>query len=496
MEKVAFNNEKYLKIQREEILKRISTFGDKLYLEFGGKLFDDFHAERVLPGFIHDTKLKMLLGLKEQAEIIIVVNSKDIQKNKIREDLGLTYEAEVIRLIEAYKEVGLDVNSIVLSQFHDEPLALAFKQKLENLSIKTYIHYNIPGYPHNIPVVVSEEGLGKNEYIKTTKPLVIVTAPGPGSGKLATCLSQLYHENKNGIRAGYAKYETFPVWNISLKHPVNLAYEAATLDLNDVNMIDPFHFDKYGVMAVNYNRDVEAFPLLRAIFEKIYGECKYYSPTDMGVNMLGFCIENDDIAIEASKQEIIRRYFTARKQAFYGKYDYDIVNKAVMLMNQANAFISDRKCVEPTLKKAENSNTSYMGIEMPDGTIITGKTSTLLRSPASLILNCLKKFANIDDSLLLISPNVIGPIQDLKTNSLGYRNPRLHLDEMLIALSIAATTNPIAELALKQLPKLKGLQAHSSALLGDFDLKYLKCLGIQVTEEPVLDPSKKHRLVK
>ena len=496
MKKLAFNNEKYLLIQREEILKRISSFGNKLYLEFGGKLFDDFHAERVLPGFEHDSKLKMLLGLKDKAEIVIAVNSADIQNNKIREDLGLTYEAEVIRLIEAFNQVGLFVSSVVFTKFHDEPLTVIFKQKLENLGIKTYIHYTIQGYPHNIPLVVSEDGLGKNEYIETTRPLVVVTAPGPGSGKMGTCLSQLYHDHNKGISAGYAKFETFPVWNVPLKHPLNLAYEAATLDLNDVNMIDPFHFEKYGVMAVNYNRDVEVFPLLKAIFEKIYGECSYNSPTDMGVNMLGFCIEDDDVLVEACKQEIIRRYFNAKKHCFFGKYDSKIIDKAAMLMNQADAPVTLRKCVAATNAKAEEKQTSVIGIEMPDGSVVTGKTSNLLRSPASVILNALKKFANLDDDLLLISPNVIEPIHELKTKSLGYRNPRLHLDEMLIALSIAATTNSQAKLALDQLPKLRGLQAHSSAILGDFDLKYLKCLGIQITEEPLLDPSKKHRLVK
>ena len=496
MRKLAFNKEKYLKIQREEIMKRISSFDGKLYLEFGGKLFDDFHAERVLPGFEHDSKLKMLLGLKDKAEIVIVVNSADIQHNKVREDLGLTYEAEVIRLINAYREVGLYVSSVVLSQYKEEPLSLIFKQKLENLNIKTYLHYTINGYPQNIPLVVSEDGLGKNEFIETTRPLVVITAPGPGSGKMATCLSQLYHDNKNGVRAGYAKYETFPIWNISIKHPINLAYEAATLDLKDVNMIDPYHLEKYGILAVNYNRDVEVFPLLKAIFEKIYGESPYYSPTDMGVNMIGFCIEDEEACIEASKQEIIRRYYNAQKNRFYGKFDYEIVSKAAMLMNNANTSVEERKCVKATLEKSKEKETSCMGIEMPDGSIVTGKTSQLFRSASSLVLNCLKKFAKIDDSLLLLSPNVIEPIQNLKTDFLGYKNPRLHLDEMLIAMSIAANTNPIAELALKQLPKLKGLQAHSSAIIADIDLKYLKNLGIQVTEEPLLDPTNKYSLVK
>ena len=485
MGKIAFDCEKYLDIQREEIMKRISKFGDKLYLEFGGKLFDDFHAERVLPGFNHDTKLKMLLGLKEQAEVVIVVNSSDIQNNKIREDLGLTYEAEVSRLIESFREVGLTVTSVVLSKYQDQPLTQIFKNKLENQGIKTYLHYPISGYPQNIPLTVSEEGLGKNEYIETTKPLVIVTAPGPGSGKMATCLSQLYHDNKKGIRAGYAKYETFPIWNLSLNHPVNLAYEAATIDLNDVNMIDPFHLDAYGQTAVNYNRDVEVFPLLKNIFEKIYGSSPYNSPTDMGVNMIGFCISDDEAAKEASRNEIVRRYYATLKNKFFGKYSEDCVSKAAMLMNQASVDVDSRKCVAKALEKAKENDTPYMALELEDGRIITGKTSTLLRSPAAVVLNSLKALAKIDDNLMLISRNVIEPIQDLKVKSLGHRNPRLHLDDVLIALAISANTNPVAELALKQLPKLAGTQAHSSVLLSSVDLNSLKKLGIQVTEEAV-----------
>lgn len=485
MGKMAFDCEKYLNIQREEIMKRISKFGDKLYLEFGGKLFDDFHAERVLPGFNHDTKLKMLLGLKDKAEVVIVVNSSDIENNKIREDLGLTYEAEVSRLIESFREVGLLVSSVVLSKFQDQPLTQIFKNKLENQGIKTYLHYPISGYPHNIPLTVSEEGLGKNEYIETTKPLVIVTAPGPGSGKMATCLSQLYHDNKKGIRAGYAKYETFPIWNLSLNHPVNLAYEAATIDLNDVNMIDPYHLDAYGQTAVNYNRDIEVFPLLKNIFEKIYGSSPYNSPTDMGVNMIGFCICDEEVAKEASRNEIIRRYYATLKNRFFGKYDETCVNKAVMLMNHAGVDTSSRKCVAKAIEKAKENNTPYMALELNDGRIITGKTSTLLRSPAAVVLNSLKALANIDDSLMLISRNVIEPIQDLKVKSLGHRNPRLHLDDVLIALAISANTNPVAELALKQLPKLSGTQAHSTVLLSSVDLNSLKKLGVQVTEEAV-----------
>ena len=496
MKKIAFDNQKYLKIQRDEIMKRIAMFGDKLYLEFGGKLFDDFHAERVLPGFAHDTKLKMLLGLKKQAEIVIVVNSADIQNNKVREDLGLTYEEEVIRLIKAYREVGLYVGSVVLSQYKDQNLVKAFRNRLENLSIKVYIHYCMEGYPQNIPLIVSEDGLGKNDYIETERPLVVITAPGPGSGKMATCLSQLYHEHKRGIKAGYAKFETFPIWNIPIKHPINLAYESATLELNDINMIDPYHLEAYGKLAVNYNRDVEAFPLLKKMFEMITGECPYNSPTDMGVNMIGYCISNEEVAIEASKQEIIRRYYAAKKNKFLGKYDSTVVDKASILLNEVNAKAEDRKCVLIANQKAVENNTPYMALELSNKKIITGKTSSLLRSPAALVLNCLKHFAKIDESLMLISPNVIEPIQKLKTGGLGYRNPRLHLDEMLIALPIAATSNPIAELALSQLPKLKGLQAHSNVILSDIDLKYLKRLGIQVTEDAIFDTSAAKRLVK
>jgi uncharacterized protein (UPF0371 family) len=489
----AFDIDLYLKIQREEIMKRIDKFGDKLYLEFGGKLFDDFHASRVLPGFNPDTKLKMLLGLKDKVEIVIVVNSADIQNNKIREDLGITYEAEVLRLIDAFNETDLYVSSVILGQYQDQPLTNIFKNKLNKLGIKTYLHYSIPGYPHNIPLVVSEEGLGKNEYIETTRPLVVVTAPGPGSGKLATCLSQLYHENKRGIRAGYAKYETFPIWNIGLKHPINLAYEAATVDLNDVNMIDPFHLEKYNTLAVNYNRDVEAFPLLTAIFNKIYGESPYASPTEMGVNMIGHCIIDDEIACKASKDEIIRRYYQTRKNQLYGKFSDESVDKAAMLMNQVGVTVDDRPCIKACLEKESISQTPCVAIELEDGRIITGKTSELLRAPAAALLNCIKTLANIDDNLMLLSPNVIGPIQKLKVQQLGNRNPRLHAEEILIALAINANTNPFAEYALKQLPKLKGAQLHSSVILQEVDLNTLKKLGIQVTEEPILSAKKLYK---
>lgn len=485
MKRIAFDNDYYLKIQRNEINKRISKFGDKLYLEFGGKLFDDYHASRVLPGFKPDSKLKMLLGLKDKAEIVIVVNAEDINANKVRNDIGITYRAEVERLIDAFHEVDLYVSSVVLSFFKDSPLTDEFIAKLTNNNIKVYKHYKINGYPQNIPLIVSEEGLGKNEYIETTRPLVVITAPGPGSGKMATCLSQLYHDNKRGISAGYAKYETFPVWNLPLKHPVNLAYEAATVDLNDVNMIDPFHLEKYGVMTVNYNRDVEVFPLLKAIFEKIYGESPYYSPTDMGVNMIGFAIKNDEVAIKASKDEIIRRYYQVLKNNFLGKFNDDCVLKEEMLMNQIGVSVNDRKCVNACLKKKDKENAPCMALELNNGKIITGKRSLLFGAPAALLLNSLKALAKIDDSLTLISPNVIEPIQKLKVHDLNNHNPRLHAEEVLIALAIQATTNTLSKLALSQLPKLKGTQAHSSIILPDSDMNTFKKLGIDVTEEPV-----------
>ena len=485
MKKMAFDNDYYLKIQRNEINKRINQFGDKLYLEFGGKLFDDFHASRVLPGFKPDSKLKMLLGLKDKVEIVIVVNSEDISANKVRNDIGITYQAEVERLIDAYNEVDLYVSSVVLSFYKDTPLIDTFIKKLEKNNIKTYKHYKINGYPHNIPLIVSEDGLGKNEYIETTRPLVVITAPGPGSGKMATCLSQLYHENKKGIRAGYAKYETFPIWNLPLKHPVNLAYEAATIELNDVNMIDPFHLEKYNVQAVNYNRDVEVFPLLKAIFEKIYGESPYHSPTDMGVNMIGFAIKNNDVAIKASSDEIIRRYYQALKNNFYGKFDDVCVEKEQMLMNQIGVTLANRKCVGACLKKAEKENVPCIAIELNNGKVVTGKRSLLFGAPAAAILNALKSLAKIDDSLSLLSRNVIDPIQHLKVDDLKNHNPRLHAEEVLIALAIQATTNTLSEFALKQLPKLRGCQAHSSIILSESDLNTFKKLGIDITEEPV-----------
>ena len=491
--KKAFNNDKYLNMQREEINKRIEKFDNKLYLEFGGKLFDDFHASRVLPGFEPDSKLKMLLGLKDKIEVIIVINSADIQKHKIRSDLGISYESEVLRLIDAFREADLYVGSVVLAQYKEQNLVDMFKQKLENMNIKTYLHYPINGYPQNIPLIVSEQGLGKNEYIETTRPLVVITAPGPGSGKMATCLSQLYHENKKGIKAGYAKYETFPIWNLPLLHPVNLAYEAATSDLNDVNVIDPFHLEKYDIKAVNYNRDVEVFPLLKTIFEKIYGESPYNSPTDMGVNMAGFAIENDEEACKASKNEIIRRYYDALVDEANGKISEESVSKNALLMNQVGVSVQNRRCVKAALEKEKKEHVPCLAMELKNSKIITGKTSSLLGAPAALLLNALKYLGRIDDQIKILSKNVIEPIQQLKVSALGNHNPRLHAEEILIALAIAAPTNPVAEIALKNLHKLRGVEVHSSYILPESDRNTLKKLGINVTMEPVFNAKKLYR---
>ena len=480
--KNGFDNQKYLKMQSEHIRERISHFDNKLYLEFGGKLFDDYHASRVLPGFAPDSKLKLLMQLSDQAELVIVISAGDIEKNKIRGDLGITYDTDVLRLIDSFKEKGLFVGSVVITQYSGQGSANLFKARLEKLGIKVYIHYCIEGYPTNIPLIVSDEGYGKNDYIETSRPLVIITAPGPGSGKMATCLSQLYHEHKRGIRAGYAKFETFPIWNIPLKHPVNLAYEAATADLNDVNMIDPFHLDTYGITTVNYNRDVEIFPVLDAIFEQIYGENPYKSPTDMGVNMAGNCISDDEVCQEASKQEIIRRYYTALKGLSEGTAGEDEAFKIELLMKQAHITLEDRKVVPAALKKAEETNSPAAALELPDGQIITGKTSSLLGASAALLLNALKTLAGLDDDLHLISPSVIEPIQKLKI-SLGSKNPRLHTDEVLIALSICAATDSNAQMALEQIPKLNGCQAHTSVMLSSVDIKQFKRLNVQLTSE-------------
>ncbi len=481
---LGFDNEKYLETQSSQIRERIRQFGGKLYLEFGGKLFDDYHASRVLPGFQPDSKVKMLLQLKDQAEIVIAINAADIEKNKVRGDLGITYDMDVLRLIDAFRDIGLTVGSVVLTRFASQPSAENFQKRLESLGIKVFRHYSIPGYPSNLPLIVSDQGFGRNEYVETSRSLIVVTAPGPGSGKMATCLSQLYHEYKRGIKAGYAKFETFPIWNLPLEHPVNLAYEAATADLNDVNMIDPFHLAAHGVTAVNYNRDVEVFPVLNAMLEKIAGESPYKSPTDMGVNMAGNCILNDDICREASKQEIIRRYYSALCDQRRGKAGGEPVYKLELLMNQANVTKETRTVTVPALEKALDTGLPAASIQLPDGRIVTGKTSDLLGAAAAAMINALKALAGIHKNIKLISPIIIEPLQKLKTTHLGSKNPRLHTDEVLIALSICAATNPTAELALSQLPLLKGCEAHSTVLLSHVDENVFRRLGLNLTCEP------------
>ncbi len=485
MSAIGFDNEKYLHMQSEHIGNRIAQFGGKLYLEFGGKLFDDYHASRVLPGFQPDSKLKMLLQLKEKVEIVIAINAADIEKNKLRTDLGITYDLDVIRLIDCFRTFGLYVGSIVMTRFTGQATAIAFQKRLESLGIRVYRHYPIDGYPSDIAHIVSDDGYGKNEYIETSRELVVVTAPGPGSGKMATCLSQLYHEHKRGIQAGYAKFETFPIWNIPLTHPVNLAYEAATADLNDVNMIDPFHLDAYGVTTVNYNRDVEIFPVVTAMLERILGTCPYKSPTDMGVNMAGNCIIDDDVAKKASRQEILRRYYTALCDERKGIITSDIVLKLELLMNKAGITVNDRAVIGPALQKKEITGAPAAAMELPDGTIVTGKTSDLLGASSALLLNALKTLAGIEDSVHLISPEVLEPIQHLKVGHLGSRNPRLHTDEALIALSICAATDEKAELAMQQLDKLRGCEVHSSVILSAVDEKVFRRLGVNLTCEPV-----------
>ena len=484
---IGFDNEKYLTMQSEHIKQRISQFGNKLYLEFGGKLYDDYHASRVLPGFEPDSKLRMLMQLSDQAEIVIVISAADIEKNKIRGDLGITYDSDVLRLIDVFEERGLYVGSVVITKYTGQSGADLFRTRLQKLGIKVYTHYVIPGYPGNLPLIVSDEGYGKNDYIETSRPLVVVTAPGPGSGKMATCLSQLYHEHKRGIPAGYAKFETFPIWNLALKHPVNLAYEAATADLNDINMIDPFHLDAYHETAVNYNRDVEIFPVLNAMFEKISGTSPYKSPTDMGVNMAGNCICNDEVCCEASRQEIIRRYYKALEQLACGAGTEEEVIKIELIMKQAGVTKDDRAVVAPALAKSQETGAPAAALQLPNGKIITGKTSELLGASAALLLNALKELAGIDHAVHVISPEAIEPIQRLKTTYLGSKNPRLHTDEVLIALSISAAQRGPAQLALEQIPHLAGCQAHTSVILSSVDIKTFKKLAVQLTSEPVYE---------
>ncbi|MBQ8795596.1 MAG: DUF1846 domain-containing protein [Clostridia bacterium] len=494
MIKQGFNNDKYIQLQSACIKERIKQFGGKLYLEFGGKLYDDNHAARVLPGFQPDSKLQMLIELKDKAEIVIVINAGDIEKNKVRGDLGITYDLDTLRLIDLFRGVGLFVGSVVLTCFHNQPAAAAFQKRLESLGIKVYRHYPIEGYPSNIDLIVSDDGYGKNEYIETEKQLVVVTAPGPGSGKMAVCLSQLYHDHKKGIQAGYAKFETFPIWNLPLKHPVNMAYEAATADLNDVNMLDPYHFEAYGETTVNYNRDVEIFPVLSAMFEQILGESPYKSPTDMGVNMAGNCIEDDEAVCAAANQEIIRRYYTALCNRKQGLGSDGEIYKLDILMKQAGVTSENRPVIAQALKKSEETGGEpAAAIEMPDGRIITGKTSSLLGASSAALLNALKYLGGIDDEIHLISPTIIEPIQKLKLTHLGNSNPRLHMDEVLLALSICAATDEQAQLALDQLEKLKGCEAHATVILASTDEKMFKKLGINLTCEPKYQTKKLYR---
>ncbi|MDO4815875.1 MAG: DUF1846 domain-containing protein [Bacillota bacterium] len=484
MNRTGFDNAKYVALQSQNIRDRINQFGGKLYLEFGGKLFDDFHASRVLPGFEPDSKVKMLLEMKDDAEIVIAISADDIERNKRRGDLGITYDEDTLRLIDAFRGIGLYVGSVVITHYRSQRAADQFQKRLEALGIKVYRHYIIPDYPSNVELIVSEDGFGRNDYIETERSLVVVTAPGPGSGKMATCLSQLYHEHLRGVSAGYAKFETFPIWNIPLKHPINLAYEAATADLDDVNMIDPFHLEAYGETTVNYNRDVEIFPVLNAILSRIYGECRYKSPTDMGVNMAGYCICDDDACREASNQEIIRRYFTAACSLRQGLGTAAEVRKIELIMKSLELTVADRPVVEAARVRAEETGAPAVSIELPDGTVVTGKTSSLLGASSACLMNALKRLAGIDQELLLIAPSVIAPIQHLKVEHLGNHNPRLHTDELLIALSICAVTNPMAELAIDQLNKLRGCEAHSSVILSRVDESLFQKLGVNITYEP------------
>ena len=490
MQRIGFDNDKYLSLQTERILKRVEQFGGKLYLEFGGKLFDDYHAARVLPGFQPDSKMRMLLKLRDQAELVVAISADDIEKSKRRGDLGITYDMDVMRLIDAFREFGLYVGSVVMTRFRGQHNAEVFQHKLEAMGVRVYRHYPIDDYPSNIPLIVSDEGFGKNDYIETTRPIVVITAPGPGSGKMATCLSQLYHEHRRGIQAGYAKYETFPIWNLPLKHPVNLAYEAATVDLDDVNMIDPFHLEAYGETTVNYNRDIEIFPVLEAMFRKIYGHCPYKSPTDMGVNMAGFAIVDDEACREASRQEIIRRYFATASAVKKGLAAPTQLHKMEVLMQSLGLEPEMRPAVPAARAVAQRTGEPATAIELSDGTVITGKTSALMGASCAAMLNALKHLAGIADQVDLISPTVLAPIQHLKVEHLGNRNPRLHTDEMLIALSMCAVTNPTAELAMEALSRLQDAQVHSTVILSSVDENVFKKLGAQVTYEPVYESQK------
>lgn len=483
--KTGFDIDLYVKKQSQQIKRRIDEFGGKLYLEFGGKLFDDYHASRVLPGFEPDSKLRMLTNIGDSVEIVVVINAGDIESNKIRRDLGITYDSDVLRLIDAFRSVGLYVGSVVIAQYSGQEVASVFREKLEKHGVKVFIHYPIEGYPYDVSKIISDEGFGMNEYIETERPLVVITAPGPGSGKMATCLSQLYHDSLRGIKAGYAKFETFPIWNISLKHPINLAYEAATADLNDVNMIDPYHLEAYGEKTVNYNRDVEVFPVLNTIFEKIEGKSPYKSPTDMGVNMAGYCISDDEACREASKAEIIRRYFATLCDARNGQKCDEAIFKIESLMNQAGISVDYRTVIKKAIEKSEmTGNQPAVAIELQNGETVTGKTSELLGASSAALLNALKSISGQADEITLIDPKIIEPIQDLKTRFLGNRNPRLHTDEVLIALSMSATTSENAALAFGALPKLRGCEAHSTVILSQVDSDVYRKLGINLTCEP------------
>ncbi|MBP5242639.1 MAG: DUF1846 domain-containing protein [Clostridia bacterium] len=490
MYKIGFDSEKYLQLQSEKIIERIHKFGGKLYLEFGGKLFDDYHASRVLPGFKPDAKLQMLLKLKDEAEIVIAINADAIATNKIRGDLGITYDQDVLRLIDAFRSVGLYVGSVVLTQYQNQPRARAFRNKLERLGVKTYRHYPIEGYPYDVNKIVSDSGYGANEYIETERSLVVVTAPGPGSGKMATCLSQLYQDNKKGIKSGYAKFETFPIWNLPLEHPVNIAYEAATADLNDVNMIDPFHLQAYGTQTVNYNRDIENFPVLNAIFNGIFGVSPYKSPTDMGVNMAGFCISDDEATREAARQEIIRRYYQALLDREYGKADNSVVEKTKALMMRWDIREEERKVIATALKKAQATGAPACALELPDGRTVVGKTSNLLGAASATLLKALNVLAGNEEHTKLFTSAIITPLQALKTGPLGGHNPRLHVEEILVALAISATQSPIAAAAIEALPLLRHSELHSSVILSPVDIATLKKLGVNVTCTPVFQTKK------
>ena len=491
MMKIGFDNDKYQSIQSEHIKERISQFDGKLYLELGGKLFDDHHASRVLPGFLPDSKLRMFQKINDSIEIVIVISATDIEKNKKRADLGITYDEDVLRLRGEFQGRGFMVGSVVITHWGGQPAAVAFKQRLERLGIRTYCHYLIEGYPHNVELIASDEGFGKNDYVETERPLVIVTAPGPGSGKMAVCLSQLYNENKRGVRAGYAKFETFPVWNLPLKHPVNIAYEAATADLNDVNMIDPFHLEAYNKIAINYNRDIEIFPVLNALFEGIYGTNPYKSPTDMGVNMVGFCISDVDVCVEASKNEIIRRYYAATNKLALGACNDAEIKKIQLLMQQAKISTDFRRVTTAAKGRLNETGHTSAAIELQDGTIISANSSPLLGCSAALILNVTKHLAGIDHDLKLIPESMIEPIQHTKISYLGGHNPRLHTDEVLVALSVLSEQDENCRRALEQLPKLRDCQVHSTVMLSDVDQRIFKKLGVQLTCEPVMKTVKR-----